>query len=153
MCAQVGVSSWRPEEGITVPKTIQRVGCKLSCECWDPNSSPLQQQLVLLTDEPPLQPTLISISFLRQGLMCPRLVLNSLCSQGWPWTSDLYLWLLCVGVAGICHHTWFAWFWGLNLGPISCNGSTLYHTNVSYPHLKTHWFVILNVLWRSKARS
>lgn len=33
--------------------------------------------------------SLTPFSFLRWGFMYPRLVLNFLCGQGWPWTSDL----------------------------------------------------------------
>jgi hypothetical protein len=31
-------------------------GCELPCGCWDLNSGPLEEQLVLLTTEPSLQP-------------------------------------------------------------------------------------------------
>ena len=31
-------------------------GCEPSCGCWQLNSGPLEEQSVLLTDEPPLQP-------------------------------------------------------------------------------------------------
>ena len=31
-------------------------GCEPPCGCWDLNSGPLEEQLVLLTSEPSLQP-------------------------------------------------------------------------------------------------
>jgi hypothetical protein len=39
--------------------------CELSCTCWELNPGPLEEHSVLLTDEPSLQPHLIS--FLSHG--------------------------------------------------------------------------------------
>lgn len=43
---------WRPEEVIGSPETGVMDGFKLSCECWEPNSAPLQEQQLLTTTEP-----------------------------------------------------------------------------------------------------
>ena len=37
------------------------VGCELPCGCWDLNSGPLEEQSVLLTTEPSLQPVIHSL--------------------------------------------------------------------------------------------
>jgi hypothetical protein len=37
-------------------------GCEPQCGCWDLNSGPLEEQSVLLTTEPSLQPSLIILS-------------------------------------------------------------------------------------------
>jgi hypothetical protein len=46
------LSSDTPEEGI---RTITD-GCEPPCGCWELNSGPLEEQLVLLTAEPSLYP-------------------------------------------------------------------------------------------------
>ena len=35
-------------------------GCELPCGCWELNTGPLEEQLVLLTSEPSLQPQMAS---------------------------------------------------------------------------------------------
>ena len=45
------LSSCTPEEGI---RSITD-GCEPACSCWELNSGPLEEQLVLLTAEPSLQ--------------------------------------------------------------------------------------------------
>jgi hypothetical protein len=44
-------------------------GCKPSCGCWDLNSGPSEEQSVLLTTEPSLQPTVED--FLRKEIHPP----------------------------------------------------------------------------------
>jgi hypothetical protein len=46
---------WRPEEGIRSLGTGVTDGCELSCEFWESNLGPLEEQPVLLTLEPSLQ--------------------------------------------------------------------------------------------------
>jgi hypothetical protein len=48
---------WRPKEGIGSPGTQVSGVCKPLCGCWDSNLSPLEEQSVLLTAEPSLQPS------------------------------------------------------------------------------------------------
>ena len=43
----------RPEEGI---RSLIIDGCEPPCGCWELNSGPLEEQPVLLTSEPSLQP-------------------------------------------------------------------------------------------------
>jgi hypothetical protein len=47
-------------------------GCEPSCGCWELNSGPLEEQLVLLTDEPFFQPSDLGFNFffffVRHGL-------------------------------------------------------------------------------------
>ena len=38
-------------------------GCESPCGCWELNSEPLEEQSVLLTTEPPLQPQPVLLSF------------------------------------------------------------------------------------------
>jgi hypothetical protein len=47
------------------------------------------------------------------GPTCPSLTLNSCCSWGWPWTSDL---LLSECKDYMCHHTQFMLHYRSNLG-------------------------------------
>jgi hypothetical protein len=47
----LSLSSDIPEEGIRFPYS----GCKPPCGCWELNSGPLEEQLVILTIEPSLQ--------------------------------------------------------------------------------------------------
>ena len=49
------LSSSTPEEGTDLTD-----GCEPPCGCWDLNSGPLEEQLVLLTTEPSLQPQPVS---------------------------------------------------------------------------------------------
>ena len=44
----------RPEDGIGSPEAIVTDGYQCRCECWEPNSGPLQEQLVLLATKPAL---------------------------------------------------------------------------------------------------
>ena len=46
----LSLSSDTPEEGITD-------GCEPPCGCWEMNSGPLEEQSMLLTAEPSLQPS------------------------------------------------------------------------------------------------
>lgn len=56
-----------------------------------------------------------------QGLICPRLVSNSLCSWGWPWTSDPTGFHLLRAEKIVEHHrAWFIQYWGLNPVLQSC---------------------------------
>lgn len=43
-------------------------GCEPPCGCWELNSNPLEEQSVLLTSEPPLQPSVRSYIPCRHGL-------------------------------------------------------------------------------------
>lgn len=57
------VHAWflvRLEEDVQSLGTGIRDGCRLPCECWELNPSPLQVQPVLLTTEPPPQPHAVS---------------------------------------------------------------------------------------------
>jgi hypothetical protein len=55
-------------------------GCELPCDCWELTSGPLEEQSVLLTTEPSLQPP--SLCFLRQGFsVYPYQGWNSICDQ------------------------------------------------------------------------
>lgn len=53
---------WRPEEGIISLMTGKREGCELSCQYWESNQDPLEQQLLLLTIE--LSPKPQNIAFI-----------------------------------------------------------------------------------------
>ena len=46
----------KPEEGVRTSGTGVMDGCRLPCGCWELNSGPLEEQPVLLTTEPSLQP-------------------------------------------------------------------------------------------------
>lgn len=51
--------AWRqrnPEEGIRSPWIIVTNGCEIPCGYWKSNMGPLQEELVLLSSESPLQP-------------------------------------------------------------------------------------------------
>ena len=48
----------RPEEGIRSLGTGVTGGCELPCGCWELNPGPLEEQPVLVTTEPSLQPNL-----------------------------------------------------------------------------------------------
>ena len=43
-------------DGVRFPKAGVAGGCELQCQCWELNLGPLQEQQVLLTAEPSLQP-------------------------------------------------------------------------------------------------
>jgi hypothetical protein len=57
-------------------------GCELPCVCWELNSAPLEEQLVLLTTEPSLQPLQVyslyhwAISFYQEHVQRPELPLS-----------------------------------------------------------------------------
>ena len=70
-----------------VPDLI-RDGCEQPCGCWDLNSGPLDEQLVLLTTEPSLQPHLFS------SYESVRWVLPVLFYRGGPGTVVLNLWVV-----------------------------------------------------------
>ena len=67
------------------------------------NSGPLEEQPVLLTTEPSLQPAFFL--FLRQGLYLALAALNSVEQAGLELT-EIYLCLLTAGIKGVCYHTW-----------------------------------------------
>lgn len=52
--------SCTPEEGIESHRITVTDGCELPCWCWKLNPRPLEEQLMLLTAEPSLQPPVIS---------------------------------------------------------------------------------------------
>ena len=56
MCPMCTWVVQRAEEGIRCPRTEVADGCELPCWCQELNPSPLQEQPVLLTTEPSLQP-------------------------------------------------------------------------------------------------
>lgn len=43
---------WRPEEGTESPRTTVTSSCKLPCGFGELNSGPLEEQSILLVDEP-----------------------------------------------------------------------------------------------------
>jgi hypothetical protein len=60
-CVSVYVSLECPglakaRRGIQSPRARVTDGCELSCECWELNLGPLQEQSVLLTAKPSFQP-------------------------------------------------------------------------------------------------
>jgi hypothetical protein len=50
-------------------------GCEPPCGCWELNSGPLEEQTVLLTAEPSLQPSIIIIFFKDLGFFMGMSVL------------------------------------------------------------------------------
>ena len=58
-CMCVYVSAEIPEEGTGSPGTAIIDGYESSCGCWELNTGPLQEQLVLLNTELSLQPCFI----------------------------------------------------------------------------------------------
>jgi hypothetical protein len=56
-------SSDTPEEGIRSQCPLITDGCEPPCGCWKLNSGPLEEQSVLLTTEPSLQPLLLFLLF------------------------------------------------------------------------------------------
>ena len=86
-----------------VPVSLRAV----TCGCWGLNPDPLEEQPVLLTTEPSLQPrvqivVLFLSWFLRQGFSVePWLSWNSLCRPGWPRT---HLCLPSAEIKGMCSH-------------------------------------------------
>ena len=63
-----------PEEGVISSGAAVTDRHELSCGCWELNSGPLQEQLVLSTTEPSLQPRpplifLFCVPFLTQSLL------------------------------------------------------------------------------------
>jgi hypothetical protein len=87
-----------PCEGVRSPGTGIIDSYVLTFGCWDLNLGPLEEQPVLLSAEPSLQPVFIYlficyyyfilfyfIGFSRQGFsVLPWLSWNSLCRPGWP---------------------------------------------------------------------
>ena len=69
-------------------------GCEPPCRCWELNLGSLEEQSVLLTTEPSLQPSslvvvvFVFVLFFETGFFCiiALAALNSLCRKGWPWT-------------------------------------------------------------------
>ena len=53
ICTMYVPSVFRGQESASYPNTD---GCELLCGCWELNSVPLEEQSVLLTTEPTLQP-------------------------------------------------------------------------------------------------
>lgn len=68
---------WSPEGDVIFPGTGGMNGCELPCRCWELNQGPLEEQKVLLTTKPSLQPW--SVAFLFR-----LLILLSFCL----WTLD-----------------------------------------------------------------
>ena len=56
MCVCAQPSCLESGEGVGSPGTGVTGSCELSCRCWELNSGPLEDQSVLLTVEPSLQP-------------------------------------------------------------------------------------------------
>lgn len=54
---------WRPEADIRALETTVTNSCEPPCVCWKQNLSPLEEELVFLRVEPPLQlPTPFNVS-------------------------------------------------------------------------------------------
>ena len=56
LSAYVFVHLWRSEEGMGSPRIGVTQGYGLFCECFELTLSPLQEQQILLTAKPSLQP-------------------------------------------------------------------------------------------------
>jgi hypothetical protein len=54
-------------------------GCELPCVCWELNSGLLEEQLVLLTTEPSLQPPYLC--FYLVCFVCVRVCVRALCGE------------------------------------------------------------------------
>ena len=65
-CTRV-CSNWSGQKRALYPITD---GCEQPCGCWELNSGPLEEQSVLLTTEPSLQPIQSKNNFLRQVSLC-----------------------------------------------------------------------------------
>jgi hypothetical protein len=77
----------RLEEAARFPGPGASDGFTAPSGCWEPNPGALQEQRVLLTTGPSLQPFLCGLYWF-SGSQVVRLASNSLHSQGWHWTSD-----------------------------------------------------------------
>jgi len=62
----LSLSSDTPEEGV---RSITD-GCEPPCGCWELNSGPLEEQSVLLTTEPSLQPEPVYLKRFLEALFC-----------------------------------------------------------------------------------
>jgi hypothetical protein len=68
LCTTCALSPWGPEEDMRPPGTGVTDGCELPCGCWKLNPGPLEEQPVLLTAKPSLQPQdLIYLKKLSKG--------------------------------------------------------------------------------------
>jgi hypothetical protein len=78
-------------------------GCEPPCGCWDLNSGPLEDQPVLLTTEPSLQPPCL---FFKTGFLCsPGCPGNQSVNPGWPGTQrSTCLNLTRAGTKDMHHH-------------------------------------------------
>ena len=93
--------------------------CELPPGCWELNPGPLEEQPVLLTTEPSLQP----FFFILKDRALPRLASNSVFDQKWPWTRGppaSTLWN--PRIIGMYYHNQFLWCWMQNPG--LCLGQT-----------------------------
>lgn len=63
VCHLQAWSSLRTEKGVRAPGTGVTHDCEPPCGCWDSNPGPLEEQLVLLTTEPSLQPQGLSLLY------------------------------------------------------------------------------------------
>lgn len=59
---------WRPEEAIGSPESGVTEGCELPCGCWELNLGCLEEQQVLFTTVPSLQPPFYFKKCFKQGL-------------------------------------------------------------------------------------
>lgn len=50
---------WGPEKGVRFTRAGVKDICEPPCVCWESSPGPLGEKLVLLTTEPPLQPTMV----------------------------------------------------------------------------------------------
>ena len=57
VCLCIICMPWRLDGSITSPEVIVRDGCEPLCRCWELNVGPLEEQILLFTNEPSLLPT------------------------------------------------------------------------------------------------
>lgn len=72
----------------------------------------------------------------KQDLMYPRLISNSLCSQGCLWTSNLPVYNS--GTTGMCHHAQFMWYGASNSDAVKqvlCQWATSPAPKAEFKHL------------------
>ena len=62
-CTCVMQCPWRSGEGVGSPGTAVSNGCYMTYGCWELNPDPLQEQSMLLTPEPALQPHILVCVF------------------------------------------------------------------------------------------
>lgn len=55
MCAHVNAGAHRSQGAPKPLKLMFQAAVSYQCECWEPNSSPLQEYYMLLVTEPSLQ--------------------------------------------------------------------------------------------------